>query len=446
MPSSNDVDGEVLSEPLSIGDLLSTGKEFEINSSASNYDGFRSDMYDDFGFGSSDEEGPEVDPKLLISPWQEPFEKLRSTMVKINDLIFKRVVLEGNKESKIVPDRARVSIQYTSYAEDSSKTFDSTYLRGKPHTFHTGNHEVLPGIEEAVKTMKLEEESQFIISYKLLYGELGCPPRIPPKKDYLFVIKVLSFEEVGDLDAMREVAAQDKKKFKIVFPKVREIHKKGIDFFKLNNYQGALKAFHKAVNCLIVCRLNDESEQKEYDEFMVKLYTNLATIYSILDKPAKVCSMCNEMIAISPRLYRSNAKALYREGKAFSDLGEYDRAHNKLMEAKRLCPTNEDIILELEKLNTRKTEYMKQNQEICARAFGLLNINKKKETVSEEDIFTQDMRETLNAFKEDDSLKEIHLPDGLSAHEVECVEKLVIEMGMKLSTATLTKKKVIIKI
>jgi len=266
------------------------------------------------------------------------------------------------------------------------------------------------------------------------------------KTDYLFVIKVLKCEDVGDLNAMKKISDEDKNKFHIAFPKIKEIHKKGIDFFKLKNYQGALKAFHSAVNSVIACRLSNEQEQTEYNEFLVKLYTNLATIYSILEQPARVCSMCNEMRTISPTLYKSNAKALYREGKAYSDLGEFDRSQKKLLEAKRLQPSNDDINAELEKLNTRKTQYIKQNQEICARAFGLLNINDNKENQkTENDPFKEDMKETLECFKNDESLKEIQLPDGLSVNEIDCVETLVKEMGMKLTTSALSKKRIISK-
>ena len=40
--------------------------------------------------------------------------------------------------------------------------------------------EVIPGWEIAVKSMRRNERSQFLISPEYAFGEMGCPPRIPP--------------------------------------------------------------------------------------------------------------------------------------------------------------------------------------------------------------------------------------------------------------------------
>ena len=39
--------------------------------------------------------------------------------------------------------------------------------------------EVIEGWEVAVKSMRRNERSQFLISPKYAFGEVGCPPRIP---------------------------------------------------------------------------------------------------------------------------------------------------------------------------------------------------------------------------------------------------------------------------
>ena len=40
--------------------------------------------------------------------------------------------------------------------------------------------EVIPGWEVAVKSMRRNERSQFLISPDYAFGKIGCPPRIPP--------------------------------------------------------------------------------------------------------------------------------------------------------------------------------------------------------------------------------------------------------------------------
>ena len=40
--------------------------------------------------------------------------------------------------------------------------------------------EVIPGWEVAVKSMRRNERSQFLIAPDYAFGPMGCPPRIPP--------------------------------------------------------------------------------------------------------------------------------------------------------------------------------------------------------------------------------------------------------------------------
>lgn len=44
----------------------------------------------------------------------------------------------------------------------------------------------------ALKTMRIGEYSRFLLSYKVMYGELGCPPLIPARANCLFNILVLA--------------------------------------------------------------------------------------------------------------------------------------------------------------------------------------------------------------------------------------------------------------
>lgn len=50
---------------------------------------------------------------------------------------------------------------------------------------------LLPGLQTAIKSMLVGETALFLISYQVMYGELGVPPRIKPKADCVFYIKVV---------------------------------------------------------------------------------------------------------------------------------------------------------------------------------------------------------------------------------------------------------------
>lgn len=50
---------------------------------------------------------------------------------------------------------------------------------------------LLPGLQIAVESMLVGELSIFLLSYELMYGELGITPRIKPKADCVFYVKLI---------------------------------------------------------------------------------------------------------------------------------------------------------------------------------------------------------------------------------------------------------------
>ncbi len=60
-------------------------------------------------------------------------------------------------------------------------------------SFRRGQGEAIPGLDEAVGTMRRNEQSQFIFSPDWAFGDLGCPPRIPPKAYVYFKIDLIDW-------------------------------------------------------------------------------------------------------------------------------------------------------------------------------------------------------------------------------------------------------------
>ena len=78
-----------------------------------------------------------------------------------------------------MPDPVEVTIHYNFYKEHDENPFDSSYLRGRPYKFRL-DEAVIPGLAMAVKTMRKNENSRFLIKYHVAFKEHGVPPRIPP--------------------------------------------------------------------------------------------------------------------------------------------------------------------------------------------------------------------------------------------------------------------------
>ncbi|KAM7362897.1 inactive peptidyl-prolyl cis-trans isomerase shutdown-like [Cochliomyia hominivorax] len=438
-----------LKEPLCLGDLISSGASFEINT---NFDeGFTNDMYDELNIGSDNEEEDgthSLDRADLVSPWTEPFENLKPRMERINGYIWKKITKMGLEDEPTVPNNARACIRYNAYWEGEGAPFDSSFLRGSSYSFYTGRNEVLEGLEVAVRTMHKGEQAQFIISYHLLFREMGCPPRVKPKADGLFIIELVSYNLVGDIDAEQQIPEQDRNKFSAVIDKIKEIHLKGLDFFSQGTYRNACRAFEKAVDILKFCRLANDQEEQEQRLFLVKLYTNLAVCYNKINAPGKTCITCKEIRDLTQN--KPSCKALFQEGRAYLMLGEYEKARHLLLKAQRMEPHNVDISKELKLLDERYTRYKENERKICIKAMGIIeNVQKSKR--NDDDNLLSLKKETMKLmeqFKDDDEQKILKIPSGLTNKEIETVNELAKILDLKLTinpldsnSYTITKRK-----
>lgn len=152
------------------------GVTFEINSK-----NHENDVIEDIGLSY----WPDLDNDDLDkykNPCSVTFAELKKDMAQIGDGIVKKVLkkpAEGANDIDL--SRNRVTYHRNFYEELAEHPFDSTYLNGKPDVICLpldNTYGYLDGFLEAISTMKKGEHSLFIISYKKMFGPLGCPPRV----------------------------------------------------------------------------------------------------------------------------------------------------------------------------------------------------------------------------------------------------------------------------
>lgn len=431
-------------------DLISSGTTFEINA---NFDeGFTNDIYDELNLGSDEDDDDAANPidrTQLVSPWTKPFDELKQHMQQVNEYMWKKITKEADETTTEVPNNARVCIRYNAYWEGEGAPFDSSFLRGSSYTFYTGRSEVLEGLEAAVRTMRKGEHAQFVISYHLLFREMGCPPRVKQKADGLFIIELVTFNEIGDINAEQQIPEEDRNKYAIVIGKVKDIHLKGLDFFGQGMYRNACRAFEKALDLLKFCQLSSEEEEQEQRPFLLKLYTNLAVCYIKTNFPAKTCIMCKEIRHLTNN--KPSCKAIFQEGRGLLMLGEYSRARQLLIKAQTMEPQNQNISNELKILEDRYKVHKENENKMWTKAIGIIKDCDAKPVRNIEDdvsVLEEEILKLMRNFKDDEAQSNLKLPSGLTSKEIETVDALAKSLDLKLSlnpletdSYTITKKK-----
>ncbi|PAA50423.1 hypothetical protein BOX15_Mlig034584g1, partial [Macrostomum lignano] len=87
----------------------------------------------------------------------------------------------------------RVAVHYTGKFA-SGQVFDSSYSRGEPIEFVLGKRHVIPGWEQGLLGMCVDEIRKLVIPPELAYGKQGHPPVIPPDSTLVFETKLVSIK------------------------------------------------------------------------------------------------------------------------------------------------------------------------------------------------------------------------------------------------------------
>lgn len=359
---------------------------------------------------------------------------MKASMTQVSHYLYKKIFVEGNKE---VPVGSRVSVHYNAYFEGATISFDSTYMRGKPTVFTLGNEEILYGLDQAVQTMKLHEEAQFIISWQWLYGEHGCLPRIQPKTDALFVIRLIGFKEI-----VIPLEPNEDGDITPFYKKMQEFARYNFaakEAFNHGNITRAITNYKRGVHEIECCSLQNEDEEKVYNDSLKKSFLNLAVCYNKNQQPKQACSMLNNLKSIGG--YAKNPKALYQEGKAQELLGSYERARNLLMQAKDMAGNDVMILNALKDIDEKLGKYRLEEKRIAKNALrGILNTNvmadvesnSNKNNTQKNQVTSFKYKQSIEEFIDSD-LKTLTLPYHFSHEELQAIKSLEKQMGFKVS-------------
>jgi len=86
-------------------------------------------------------------------------------------------------------------VHYKGMLQEDGKQFDSSYDRNELFKFKVGKGEVIPGWDEALMKMSLDEKALILIPAAKAYGEAGASGfgdvKIPPGADLKFEIQLL---------------------------------------------------------------------------------------------------------------------------------------------------------------------------------------------------------------------------------------------------------------
>lgn len=279
--------------------------------------------------------------------------------------VLKEVIRFGSGEK--VPLDATIMVKYSGYLEHADKPFDTNCFQRYPKLLKIGEDITLLGMQIGLLTMQKGELSRFIYSSEYAFGNMGCPPLIPPCATVLFEIELLDFLDTAESDLFFNLTLEQQATFPL--DKVLKIANTEKEFgnylFKQNRFDYAKDRYKKA-SSLLSHRYILHKDCQPLNAVHLCVTLNLSLSYLKLERPARALVWGQRALGIDSK----NTKALYRCGQACLEMNEYEKAQDFLLAAQKLEPFNLEINSELKRLSSCFQDYKDQEKEMCRRMFA----------------------------------------------------------------------------
>uniref|UniRef100_W5LY61 peptidylprolyl isomerase n=2 Tax=Lepisosteus oculatus TaxID=7918 RepID=W5LY61_LEPOC len=307
---------------------------------------------------------------------QSPYRRLARRMQALvgDGGILKEVIHPG--VGQLVPENASVSFRYAGFLEYSDSPFESNSYLKHPRLMRLGREVTLVGLEVGLLTMRKGEFARFLFLPDYAYGAMGCPPLIPPAATVLFEVHLLDFLDTAEVDSFFDLTLEQQRTVPLstALGVVDTERTFGNRCFGQGRYEEAKEHYKKGIAVLGDRQPMGDEEKRSMEALQLPILLNLSLTQLRLERPAKALDYGQKALEISPH----NAKALFRCGQAYMEMGEYRKARNCLMMAQEKKPLDTDIKDLLKKLESCHKGYVAECKEMCARMFASLNAASKK--------------------------------------------------------------------
>ncbi|NP_001131717.1 Peptidyl-prolyl cis-trans isomerase FKBP42 [Zea mays] len=286
-----------------------------------------------------------------------------SDMEALHDKVKKQIIKEGHGRKPL--KFATCFVHYRAWVQGSSHKFEDTWQEQHPIELVLGKEKKqMSGLGIGVGSMKSGERALLHVGWELGYGKEGSFsfPNVPPMADLVYEVELIGFDDVkegksrSDMTVEERIAAADRRKIE------------GNAYFKEKKLEEAMQQYEMAIAYM-------------GDDFMFQLFgkyrdmalavknpchLNMAACLIKLKRFDEAIAQCSIVLTED----ESNVKALFRRGKAKSELGQTESAREDFLKAKKYSPEDKEIIRELRLLAEQDKALYQKQKELYKGLFG----------------------------------------------------------------------------
>ncbi|KAI3907146.1 hypothetical protein MKW92_034386 [Papaver armeniacum] len=274
----------------------------------------------------------------------------------LHEHVKKQLIKEGH--GKKPTKYSTCFLHYRAWTKSTQHKFEDTWNEQRPVELIIGKEKTeMTGLAIGVSSMTAGERCLLHVGWQLAYGKEGSFsfPNVPPQADVSYEVELIGFDETkegkarGDMTVEERIGTADRRKME------------GNNLFKDDKLDEAMQQYEMAIAYM-------------GDDFMFQLFgkyrdmalavknpchLNMAACLIKLKRFEEAIGQCSIVLAEE----ETNVKALFRRGKAKSELGQTDAAREDFLKASKYAPEDKAIVKELRLLAEHdKAVYQKQKE------------------------------------------------------------------------------------
>ncbi|KAJ6300002.1 hypothetical protein OIU76_020904 [Salix suchowensis] len=219
---------------------------------------------------------------------------------------------------------------------------------GQPLEFSSGEGLVPEGFEMCVRLMLPGEVALVTCPPDYAYDKFTRPPNVPEGAHIEWEIELLGFEMPKDWTGLD---------FQSVMDEAEKIRTTGNRLFKEGKFELAKAKYEKVLREFNHVNPQDDEEGKVFLNTRNLLNLNVAACYLKLGECRKSIETCNKVLEANP----AHAKALYRRGMAYMEVGDFEEARSDFEMMLKVDKSSElDAATALKKLKQKQQDVEKK--------------------------------------------------------------------------------------
>ncbi|KAH3767505.1 peptidyl-prolyl cis-trans isomerase FKBP4 [Pelomyxa schiedti] len=254
-------------------------------------------------------------------------------------------------------DEALCTITYIGKIKETGIIFD----RQETFSFTIGEETVVPGLEKGVESMKRGETSVISIMPQHAFGLVGNNQfNVSPCDVIEYEVTLTSFDQpkaAYQLTAPEQLEMAEKKRLE------------GNALYTQNKLVRALKKYKKALEFIDSDIKMSEEEKAKAKKLKLPCYLNIAACKIATKEWNEVLENCKKALDLDPR----NPRGIFRRGKAYAAIGEWDSAERDFNEVLLQQPTNADARKELQLLKAKIAKQQQRDRKTFDSIFSKLS-------------------------------------------------------------------------